>query len=94
MKYNTLHEELYTTRIKNIELKEINTNVKKELMAYYVENEQLKEDYKQKIEDMKSLADEYHILVDKNIKLQTEILDHKVKEARLLKILNETSDYT
>lgn len=58
------------------------------------ENEQLKQDYKQKIDDMKSLADEYHILVDEIIKLKTEIVDHRVKEYRLLKILNETSDYT
>lgn len=41
-----------------------------------------------------SLEKELHEKNNEIINLKTEIADHRIKEYRLTKILNETSDYT
>lgn len=46
------------------------------------------------IEENKQLKQEISDKYNEIINLKTEIGDHRIKEYRLLKILNETSDYT
>lgn len=85
----------------NQKLKQSKSEAFKWAYSLEKENAQLKQDYKQKIEDMKSLSDEYDNLYkelynssNKIIELQTQLYDAQVIKNRLTKILNETSDYT
>lgn len=86
IKYNELLDE-------NKKLKEINSNVKKELMAYHVQREQLKEELKKSDHVKATLFEDRQKYKNEIIELSEKLYDAKIREKRLLKILNETDDY-
>lgn len=75
-------------------LKQQNTQLKQRIKDLVSENTKLQNDL---FTDQLQTDESEHKIVELTneiINLKTEIVDHRVKEYRLTKILNETSDYT
>lgn len=92
-KYNYI--ELYKQQLgKNNLLQEENTQLNQRIKELVSENTKLQNDLF--TDQLQTDESEHQIekLKNENINLKTQIVDHRVKEYRLLKILNETSDYT
>lgn len=77
-------------------IKKENEKLKKEKATVYKWGYSLEKDYKLLKEDMKeeTFYYQWQNCIDENEQLRIEILDYKVREQRLLKILNETDDLT
>lgn len=90
------HDLQYTEHHIVNELKQENEKLKKEKATVYKWGYSLEKDYKLLKEDMKeeTFYYQWQNCIDENEQLRIENLDYKVREQRLLKILNETDDLT
>ena len=97
MDYNEwLENEVKRLQKENEQLQKSRNNIFwfKETRKQQEENEKLKQSKREAYKWAYSLEKENAQLKDEIINHKTEIVDHRVKEYRLRKILNETTDHT
>lgn len=91
------YKKLYNSKIdEKLVIEKENEKLKKEKATVYKWGYSLEKDYKLLKEDMKeeTFYYQWQNCIDENEQLRIENLDYKVREQRLLKILNETYDLT
>ena len=79
---------------KKLKQRNYNLVVENEFLKEKLEKESFYYKWQNTLDEVDRLFQENQNLKKEIVDLKTEIVDHRVKEYRLTKILNETSDYT